>query len=103
MTQTALAERLGINLPTVNRWINQGVIPDGPQLMRLPELLGVSGHWLLTGKGEMVHVMSEGEAKRTLDQITKIVDDARGIKPLPRPTIPMERPVADGTPRGVRK
>lgn len=50
MTQTELARRLSVRDATVSDWFNRGTMPGGAVMLRLPELLGVDGHWLLTGK-----------------------------------------------------
>jgi transcriptional regulator with XRE-family HTH domain len=50
MTQSELARRLGVRDATVSDWFNRGTMPGGAVMLRLPELLGVDGHWLLTGK-----------------------------------------------------
>jgi transcriptional regulator with XRE-family HTH domain len=50
MTQTMLARQLGVRDATVSDWFNRGTMPSGSVMLRLPEVLGVDGHWLLTGK-----------------------------------------------------
>jgi transcriptional regulator with XRE-family HTH domain len=50
MTQSELARRLGVRDATVSDWFNRGTMPGGAVMLRLPELLGIDGHWLLTGK-----------------------------------------------------
>ena len=91
MTQTVLAQLLDVNLPTVNRWLNRDVLPDGASLVKLPAILVVDGHWLLTGEGEMVRKPMPEETQAMLDEIAAIVDKARNVK-LTRPLIPRPRP-----------
>lgn len=49
MTQTQLARTLGVRDATVSDWFNRDTMPGGSVLLQLPEILGVDGHWLLTG------------------------------------------------------
>lgn len=53
LSQSALAEALGTAQSTVQNWVAQGKPPGGAHLAKIPGLLNVSGHWLLTGKGPM--------------------------------------------------
>lgn len=53
VNQVALAEALGTGQPTVSGWLNRISLPDATALQRLPGIPGVSGHWLLTGRGSM--------------------------------------------------
>ena len=69
-----IAERVGLRRPgTLSTWLMDGpdfAIPRGQQLLRLPGVLGVSGHWLLTGEGPM----RGGEDGLRLQVIRQIVD-----------------------------
>ena len=69
-----IARRVGLRRPgTLSAWIGDGpdfAIPRGQQLLRLPGILGVSGHWLLTGEGPM----RGGEDGLRLQVIRQIVD-----------------------------
>jgi transcriptional regulator with XRE-family HTH domain len=54
LNQTHAAERAGIPLPTLNKWIHQGdkaANPSAENLVALKEALNVSIDWLLTGDG----------------------------------------------------
>lgn len=55
--QSDVARELGVDGSRVSRWFNpddrQGEVPGPDYLPLLPELLGVDGHWLLTGDGPM--------------------------------------------------
>lgn len=56
-TQAELAEKVGAAKGTVSDWFNRrkdAVVPDGERMAKLPTVLGVSGHWLLTGEGASV-------------------------------------------------
>lgn len=60
-----LAKALGVPHATALKW-RTGSVPGGDLLAKLPEVLGVSGHWLLTGEGpiEPPGVPVEWEALR---------------------------------------
>jgi transcriptional regulator with XRE-family HTH domain len=49
-TQTWLARQLDVRNATVSAWVRGDSIPEGQYLLRLPGLLDVDGHWLLTGE-----------------------------------------------------
>ena len=53
VNQARLAEGLGTSQSTVSGWKTGAALPDAAALEQLPGLLRISGHWLLTGKGEM--------------------------------------------------
>jgi transcriptional regulator with XRE-family HTH domain len=59
LTQTAVALRLGTAAARISEWSNGHSTPDYKYLSRLPEALGVSGHWLITGHGSMARTESE--------------------------------------------
>lgn len=52
LTQPALAQALGTSQGTVSGWLGkEPVYPTGEHMVRLPGVLRVSGHWLMTGDG----------------------------------------------------
>jgi transcriptional regulator with XRE-family HTH domain len=55
--QKTVAEKIGASESQVSRWVrskgNDESAPQGRFLVQLPKLLDISGHWLLTGEGEM--------------------------------------------------
>lgn len=51
MSQAELARELGVGEATVSEWFTRGRVPQGDVFLRLPHVLGVNGHWLLTGEG----------------------------------------------------
>lgn len=56
LTKAEIAGTVGVRPATLSAWIAEGdgfSVPAGEQLLQLPEVLGVSGHWLLTGEGPM--------------------------------------------------
>lgn len=54
ISQAELARSLGVGQATVSEWFTRGRVPNGHVLLRLPEVLDVNGHWLLTGEGSRV-------------------------------------------------
>ena len=50
MNKTQLARALEARNATVTGWLKHDAIPTGDYLMRMPGVLGVDGHWLLTGE-----------------------------------------------------
>lgn len=51
MSQAELARELGVGVATVSEWFTRGRVPSGDVMLRLPHVLLVNGHWLLTGEG----------------------------------------------------
>lgn len=51
MSQAELARALGVGEATVSEWFTRGRVPQGDVFLRLPGVLAVNGHWLLTGDG----------------------------------------------------
>lgn len=68
---TELARKLGVNQPTVTAWFTKGAEAKATQIAAIPEALGISGHWLLTGEGSMED--SPEEAERLLGQIRRLL------------------------------
>lgn len=54
ISQNELARRTGQSSQGISDWFSKGALPGGEALIRLPQALGVSGHWLITGEGSMV-------------------------------------------------
>jgi HTH-type transcriptional regulator, cell division transcriptional repressor len=54
ITQSRLAQELDVRPATVSDWLTRKSIPGGEAMMRLPAILHVDGHWLLTGEGSPV-------------------------------------------------
>ena len=52
LTQTALAETVGVTRAAVSRWLRQNRFPYPRHLNKICAVLGVHRQWLKTGKGE---------------------------------------------------
>lgn len=53
LNQNEVAYRLSTAPARISEWCNGRSMPDFRFLAMLPDALGVSGHWLLTGEGAM--------------------------------------------------
>ncbi|KKM26353.1 hypothetical protein LCGC14_1585660 [marine sediment metagenome] len=53
LSQAALATILGVSSSTISDWVSARYYPRAEILMVLPDVLAVSGHWLLTGRGQL--------------------------------------------------
>ncbi|MCA2010874.1 helix-turn-helix transcriptional regulator [Pararhodobacter sp. CCB-MM2] len=63
MTQSQLAQRLGVRAKTLRDWENDVSEPRANRLQMLAALLGVSLRWLLTGEGDDVTPPAAAEAQ----------------------------------------
>lgn len=58
LSQNGLADELTkacekrVYASVVNRWVKGEAIPEGRYMVKLPTILKVNGHWLLTEEGE---------------------------------------------------
>lgn len=71
MSQADLARELGVGVATVSEWFTRGRVPSGEVILRLPDALEVSGHWLLTGRGPR-----DLERRRGMDPYLRGIQDA---------------------------
>lgn len=93
VTATALAEKLAERMgedvfPSVTTsWVCQKGprAPSARYLVLLPEVLGVSGHWLLTGDGPM-RPPNPNRETRAFREIAALVDRVREEVPEDAPT-----------------
>jgi transcriptional regulator with XRE-family HTH domain len=69
-----VAEAVGVSVGQFSRWVNDEVLPKGTALVRLPGILNVDGHWLLTGEGEMVRPAS-GEAEWRVRRVRDALEE----------------------------
>ncbi|HHQ4541407.1 TPA: LexA family protein [Aeromonas veronii] len=51
LTQQKLGELIGVKKSSISQWENDEHSPSGDNLAQLSKVLGVSAHWLATGKG----------------------------------------------------
>lgn len=50
MTQTSLAEAMGVTPQAVQQWVTNKTAPKGQRLKKLVQVLGCDLNWLLTGE-----------------------------------------------------
>jgi transcriptional regulator with XRE-family HTH domain len=53
ISQNELARRTNQSSQAVSDQLTKSSLPGGEAMIRLPEALGISGHWLLCGAGSM--------------------------------------------------
>ena len=64
MTQGVLAKALGLGAGSrISDWEAGRTAPSAATMVQLPHVLGVSGHWLLTGSGPMAIGQDNAEAR----------------------------------------
>lgn len=72
-TRAEIADELGHrDTTTLSKWASGAQVPSAENLMRLPEALQVSAHWLLTGNGPMLTDQSAQEKAIRLEVIGRI-------------------------------
>jgi len=91
LRQREIAERLGVREATVSDWMTGRTAPNVDQLVRLPGILNVSGHWLLTGAGPMRPV-EQHAAVEALVQIAQIVEETVGLMRAEQKQMPLRGP-----------
>lgn len=83
LQQSEIVRALDIDRSRVSRWFNpdagQGEMPGPDYLPLLPDLLGVDGHWLLTGEGPMRRT-DPAASRVALDRIERVLRDSRDKK-----------------------
>lgn len=79
MSQRDLAKAIGAREASLSDWLNQKRVPMGDVLLRFPEALNVSGHWLLTGEGTMDDSGSRtpGVKEWAFDEIAAFVESVQ--------------------------
>lgn len=60
LNQAELARRLHVAPATVSEWWSRDAQPTSATVALMPQVLGVSGHWLLTGRGGEAPPDAEG-------------------------------------------
>lgn len=84
LTQVAVSEKLRVARPQVNKWYNGHEMPSAKNLIRLPEVLGVSAAWLLQGVGPMYGFPGQSAdvlsaVKTELDRLEEAVRRVRRV------------------------
>lgn len=75
LNQSGLADLLGVRIATVSNWFTRDRVPMGDVVIRMPDALGVNGHWLLTGEGPKERKPAAPDLTReALQQIRRLVD-----------------------------
>lgn len=95
LNQTQAAERAGIPLATLNKWINQSdraPNPSAENLIALKEAFNVSIDWLLTGEGVQEPIPSFADV---LARLTKWLQSSMGSGALDPHRIDIVRPEGD--------
>ncbi|PPB80162.1 helix-turn-helix protein [Albidovulum inexpectatum] len=64
LSQSDLAQRLGIRKKTLIQWETDRTEPRANRLQMLAGMLGVSIRWLLTGEGEGIELDEDGQPLR---------------------------------------
>lgn len=54
ITQTELAEKIGVTMHSVQNWENGRAVPSIATYEVIAEIFGANKNWLLTGEGEMI-------------------------------------------------
>lgn len=77
--KAGLAGRLGTEPARVSEWLRDpekpgASLPSGEVFLRLPAILGVNGHWLLTGVGD--ERAAPGETDRIVEAIRLVLNPA---------------------------
>lgn len=91
LRQREIAERLGVREATVSDWMAGRTAPNLDQLLRLPVILDVSGHWLLTG-AEPMRPVEQHAAVDALVEIARIVEEAIGRLRVQQKPLPLRGP-----------
>lgn len=99
----AIASKLGTHAPRISEWIRDegedgSTMPSYPYLAKLPDVLGVSGHWLLTGAGDPHGPVPEGSDTQEkvlrgwqlIGQALEEWGDEAPSLPGPGPSVPAE-------------
>jgi transcriptional regulator with XRE-family HTH domain len=111
-TVADIAKALGQPHATVLKWRN-GATPGGDALSRLPAVLKVNGHWLLTGEGPMAAPGARpdlaleraaavaGFASVVQETVSQAIRDAierSGVEPLSQEGLAAVQEVTEGLP-----
>jgi transcriptional regulator with XRE-family HTH domain len=72
MTQGVLAKALGLGAGSrISDWEAGRTAPTAATMVQIPNVLGVSGHWLLTGSGPMA--VGQGNDEARIEAASKIL------------------------------
>lgn len=68
-----LAQRLETSASRVTSWLDGSNLPGAAHVLKMPAILKVDGHWLLTGEGSM-QTRRSGDAEVRLEVIRRVLD-----------------------------
>lgn len=74
ITQTALAEIVGVTQPTISRWVNGSILPTLDDLTAIEQASGRPRGWILHAAGYIEDVLTVPEA---IDMDAALTDSAR--------------------------
>lgn len=86
LTQSALAELLGINQTSVCRWESGISLPDTVNLLKLSEIFSVSTDYIL-GKSKYFYPENVGNDNLFTSEELRIIEDYRKLSPSLQRTI----------------
>ncbi len=84
LSHAELARQTGLAKGTISAWKRNQGLPKGAALLQLPAILGVNGHWLLTGEGAqeppngqpmLARAIEASGARVALSQVERAVHD----------------------------
>lgn len=87
MRQGDVGDALGLSSghALVSQWERDKAIPTGEHLLALPGILGVNGHWLLTGDGpvEAPGTVTDDALSRAVERVDDALRQLRALGQLP--------------------
>ena len=64
LSQLELGRRAKCAQSAISDWFGRGSMPTANVLLKMPKILKVSGHWLLTGEGPMTPFIGERDVQK---------------------------------------
>lgn len=77
LSQSGLAQKLGINQATVSRWENGTVAPTKLETLYISKEFGVRLEWLENGTGEMKQTYSDALTEAGIALFRQLPEDAK--------------------------
>lgn len=79
LSQTDIANKIGVDQPLVSQWINKGVMPRGNNLIKLCQVLGASTSFVLYGKEDKKYDGAEDKKNDHLNTLLEVSDIANRL------------------------